>query len=206
MIADRPPVTANLVLPILIKPALKKVEQESLDAAATIKVALLNAEFKYPGLILEFVTCLARRIDPGINMAKALLTLQGNVPDPDEYKCHRSEEMYIELNKKACNLKKILSRIPNEINDRRTFLETIKEIASAIKKLLDCVADITNSTTNPTNRQALDDRKRDFIRYSKKFSNKLKEFFKEGHPQAVFISAAHLVNQTYAIQLTVKSH
>lgn len=38
----------------------------------------------------------------------------------------RSEDAFQELNKKSASLKKILSRIPDEINDRKTFLETIK--------------------------------------------------------------------------------
>jgi hypothetical protein len=39
-----------------------------------------------------------------------------------------SEPVFIvkELNRKSASLKKILSRIPDEITDRKTFLETIK--------------------------------------------------------------------------------
>ena len=43
-----------------------------------------------------------------------------------EYKLSRTEEPFQELNKKSAALKKILSRIPDEITDRKTFLETIK--------------------------------------------------------------------------------
>lgn len=43
-----------------------------------------------------------------------------------EYRLTRSEEAFQELNKKSASLKKILSRIPDEITDRKTFLETIK--------------------------------------------------------------------------------
>lgn len=43
-----------------------------------------------------------------------------------EYRLTRSEDAFQELNKKSASLKKILSRIPDEISDRRTFLETIK--------------------------------------------------------------------------------
>ena len=43
-----------------------------------------------------------------------------------EYKLSRTEEPFQELNKKSVALKKILSRIPDEITDRKTFLETIK--------------------------------------------------------------------------------
>lgn len=43
-----------------------------------------------------------------------------------EYRLNRSEDAFQELNKKSAQLKKILSRIPDEINDRKTFLEIIK--------------------------------------------------------------------------------
>lgn len=192
-----PPVTANLILPILIKPILNKIEVQSQDAALEIKIALLRAESAFPGLILELVTKLTKPMDPNLNMTKSLLTLQGSVAD--------SEENKTELNRRASTLKKILSRIPDEISDRKLFLETIKEVASAIKKLLDCLTDIIRQTEIASRRRALEDRKRDFIKCSKRFSNKLKEFFKEGLVELVFVSAAHLINQTYAIQLTLKT-
>lgn len=43
-----------------------------------------------------------------------------------EYRLNRTEDAFQELNKKSAALKRILSRIPDEISDRRTFLETIK--------------------------------------------------------------------------------
>lgn len=43
-----------------------------------------------------------------------------------EYKSARTEDAFQELNKKSASLKRILSRIPDEITDRKTFLETIK--------------------------------------------------------------------------------
>lgn len=197
MIGERPPVTANLILPILIKPVLKKIEAQSQEAALEIKIALLRAESAFPGLILEMITQFTKHIDPNFDMIKCLLTLQGSVTDSEE-------NSSIELNRRSSTLKKILSRIPNEISDRKVFLDTIKEVASAIKKLLDCLTDIISRTDSPSRKQKLEDRKRDFIKCSKRFSNKLKEFFKEGEAQSVYVSAAQLINQTYAIQLTVK--
>lgn len=81
-----------------------------------------------------------------VNMNEGILRLQGAVSDFDskffgaltvllfltvgvlvvEYRLNRSEDAFQELNKKSAALKKILSRIPDEINDRKTFLETIK--------------------------------------------------------------------------------
>ena len=43
-----------------------------------------------------------------------------------EYRSARSESAFQELNRKSASLKRILSRIPDEITDRKTFLETIK--------------------------------------------------------------------------------
>lgn len=43
-----------------------------------------------------------------------------------EYRLTRTEEPFQELNRKSVALKVILSRIPDEITDRKAFLETIK--------------------------------------------------------------------------------
>ena len=43
-----------------------------------------------------------------------------------EYQITRQEEGFRNLNDRAMNLKRILSRIPDEIYDRKQFLDTIK--------------------------------------------------------------------------------
>jgi programmed cell death protein 10 len=53
-----------------------------------------------------------------------------------EYKLSRTEEPFQELNKKSAALKKILARIPDEITDRKTFLETIKYSSHQFSKIL----------------------------------------------------------------------
>lgn len=55
-----------------------------------------------------------------------------------------------------------------------------REIASAIKKLLDTVSELSEYLPGPTGKQALEQKKREFVKYSKRFSNTLKEFFREG--------------------------
>lgn len=196
MARDNPPVIANLILPLLIKPALNKIELQSHETALDIKLALLKAESAYPGLILEMITKFTQHVDPDIDITKSLLLIQSTI----------TEDTQTELSKRSNALKRTLGRIPNEITDRKVFLETIKEVASSIKKLLDCLTDIINRTESETLRLKLDDRKRDFIRSSKRFSNKLKEFFKEGETQPVYNSAAHLINQIYAIELSIRRH
>lgn len=60
------------------------------------------------------------------------------------------------------------------------FIYNFREIASAIKKLLDAVNEVSAYIPGPSNKQALEQRKREFVKYSKRFSNTLKDYFKEG--------------------------
>jgi len=207
MSEDKPPICANLIVPVLIRPIIHKIEKHDPMAAQTLLNAINKAEATEPGIMLDVVTSILKRRDLNVNITESLLKLQGHIPEFDDHKCKRPEELFQDLNRKTYSLKKILSRIPDEINDRKTFLETIKEIASAIKKLLDCVNEISNSPqiTSPSDKRAIENRKRDFIKDSKKFSQTLKEFFREGQTQTVFQSAAQLICATNTIQRTVKT-
>ncbi|XP_017784485.1 PREDICTED: programmed cell death protein 10 [Nicrophorus vespilloides] len=203
---DETPVT-TLILPVLIRPILSQLERRDVSASQTLRAALSKAESSFPGLTYDLVVGILRRGELNVNMNESILRLQGALNDSDvvEYRLNRSEDAFQELNKKSATLKKILSRIPDEITDRKTFLEIIKEIASAIKKLLDAVNEVNGFIPGPTGKQALDQRKREFVKYSKRFSNTLKEYFKEGHANSVFVSALYLIHQTNMIISTVKS-
>ncbi|XP_063972172.1 programmed cell death protein 10-A [Diachasmimorpha longicaudata] len=203
---DETPVT-SLVLPVILRPILSKLESQNVVAAQTLKSALSKAENSHPGITYDLILGIVRRADLSLDMNASVLRLQGVASDCDaiEYRSGRSEDAFQELNRKSTALKRILSRIPDEITDRKTFLETIKEIASAIKKLLDAVNEVTAFIPGIAGKQALDQRKREFVKYSKRFSNTLKEYFKEGQAKAVFISALFLIRQTNMIMITVKN-
>ncbi|KAK0094101.1 hypothetical protein PV326_011822 [Microctonus aethiopoides] len=203
---DETPVT-SLVLPVILRPILSKLESQNVVAAQTLRAALSKAESSNPGITYDLVMGIVRRAELSLDMNASVLRLQGIASDCDaiEYRSARSEDAFQELNRKSTALKRILSRIPDEITDRKTFLETIKEIASAIKKLLDAVNEVTAFIPGLTGKQALDQRKREFVKYSKRFSNTLKEYFKEGQAKAVFISALFLIRQTNMIMVTVKN-
>ncbi|KAK8390129.1 hypothetical protein O3P69_012991 [Scylla paramamosain] len=187
---------ASLVYPVLIRPILVQIERENVASSQTLRAALSRVEAAYPRL----------HADLSVNMNESVLRLQGSVNETDssDYRVTRTEDAFQELNRKSANLKRILSRIPDEITDRKTFLETIKQIASAIKKLLDAVTEVSQFIPGMQGKQALEHRKRDFVKHSKKFSNTLKEYFKEGQANAVFVSATFLIHQTNLIMLTVK--
>ncbi|CAH1113846.1 unnamed protein product [Psylliodes chrysocephalus] len=203
---DETPVT-TLILPVLIRPILSELEKQDVSASQTLRSALTKAEASHPGLTYDLVIGILRKGDLTVNMNESILRLQGAVSDSDvvEYRLNRSEDAFQELNRKSAALKRILSRIPDEITDRKTFLETIKEIASAIKKLLDAVNAVSGFIPGTTGKQSLEQRKREFVKYSKRFSNTLKEYFKEGHANSVFVSALYLIHQTNMIITTVKN-
>ncbi|CAG9863084.1 unnamed protein product [Phyllotreta striolata] len=203
---DETPVT-TLILPVLIRPILSELEKQDVSASQTLRSALTKAEASHPGLTYDLVVGILRKGDLTVNMNESILRLQGALSDSDvvEYRLNRSEDAFQELNRKSAALKRILSRIPDEITDRKTFLETIKEIASAIKKLLDAVNAVSGFIPGTTGKQSLEQRKREFVKYSKRFSNTLKEYFKEGHANSVYVSALYLIHQTNMIITTVKN-
>ncbi|EGI57875.1 PREDICTED: programmed cell death protein 10 isoform X1 [Acromyrmex echinatior] len=202
---DETPVT-SLILPVILRPILTKLERQNVMAAQTLRAALSKAESSHPGITYDLIMGIIRRAELNLDMNESVLRLQGTASDYDavEYRSARSEDAFQELNRKSISLKRILSRIPDEITDRKTFLETIKEIASAIKKLLDAVNEVTAFIPGSAGKQALDQRKREFVKFSKRFSNTLKEYFKEGQANSVFVSALYLIHQTNMIMLTVK--
>ncbi|KAH9497228.1 programmed cell death protein 10-A isoform X1 [Dermatophagoides farinae] len=210
-----PSVTAALIWPIIVRPLLCKIQKHSQQAAVVLLKALGKCEHRRPGFLLEFITeILATRNIISMNMTEALLRMQSQIPEFEEQRCRRQEEPFQELNRRTFALKKILSRIPDVLYDRQVFLETIRKIASAIKKLLDCVNDITGSNGSSSSgsgfiqtyqdKRSVDQRKREFIKDSKNFSQTLKEYFKHGDGGAVLQSAAQLILATNAIQKTIK--
>ncbi|WP_411023084.1 PDCD10/CCM3 family protein, partial [Salmonella sp. s51228] len=101
-----------------------------------------------------------------------------------------------------------LSRIPEQIHDRARFLQTIKDIAAAIKEVLDAVNDVLKKYPNLANmreyKRYIDLNKKVFIKHSKSFSDTLKGYFKDGRSDKVFDSANRLINQTNELLRTFK--
>lgn len=200
-------VTSTLAFSALLKPVFKQLESRDKNSSEALQSSFGTLEQHNPGFCYYLLSEIIERADLKININEVVLRLQECTTNTvnNEHSLQLSEEPFQDLNRKSAALKAILSRIPDEITDRKTFLETIKEIASAIKKLLDVVNEIGVFLPTLAEKQAIEQRKKEFVKYSKKFSTTLKEYFKEGHSNAVFISALCLIRQTNQMMITVKN-
>lgn len=199
---------AKMIVDVVLGPIFERLEKKDISATQTLRSAFMKSDSALPGFIYDYVRGILRKADchEKFDISETVLRL-GGAPESEDLRITRPEHTFQELSRCAQHLKKILSRIPDQIYDRRQFLETIKEIASAIKLLLDAVNRVINEVPTADNgsKQILEDRKKEFVRYSKKFSNTLKEFFRDTNQnQSVFLSANYLTYQTNLILRTVK--
>ncbi|XP_046853136.1 programmed cell death protein 10-like [Xenia sp. Carnegie-2017] len=202
-VEERVPIP-NLALNALLIPAIKEtakchhVDQTILDR---IQGAFQKAELQAPGVCQDFVSAILKQESIPHNMNEILLLLSEK--EIDALFIDRPEPGFQTLNKKAQKLKKTLCQIPKEIHDRSKFLQAIKEIASSIKELLDSVNDVLKSyiTTGRMmeHKRNLEFHKKEFVKYSRSFSDTLKRYFKDSKEDSVYYSANKLISQTNSI-------
>jgi len=202
--------TNALVLPNILYPVIGQLDKAGYkDIQSDLRTTLFKLEEIYPGFSNDFLQSFLNKEMPLLssttNMNELTLKLE-KYCDKSSYfiSSSRSEQDFHELNLRSKNLKRILSRIPDDINEKREFLETIKEIASAIKKTLDSVTNTYQYFKSIDGRQALENEKKEFIKYSKHFSNTLKAYFRDSNRDDVFIAANHLLIQTDYLLRTIK--
>lgn len=203
---EEPAVVPNLALNVLLGPALVELQKEDAEAVRILRTAFSKAEMENPGVSQEIVAGILRAENIQVNMNEILLRCA--VCDVEDYSTGRKEVQFTILNKKAKDLKAILCKIPSEIGNRSQFLQTIKDIASAIKELLDAVNEVFKNCQTVGKmkeyKKVLEHNKKEFVKYSKSFSDTLKQYFKDGRADAVYTSANRLINQTNNILYTFK--
>ncbi|CAH3024674.1 unnamed protein product [Porites evermanni] len=189
----------NLALETIVKPALRELEP-SFDAQAVekLRAAFTKAEKDIPGVTQQIVGEILKSASLSVNMNEILLLSASN--NSEDYTFDVKEPEFTALSKKAKDLKAILSKIPAEISNRQKFLQTIKDIATAIKDLLDAVNEVFKNCQSVGKmlqyKEGLERNKKEFVKYSKNFSDTLKQYFKDQRAEAVYISANKLINQT----------
>lgn len=197
----------SLPLHVILFPILDELQHTNdLAAAQTLRAAFSKVEQKNPGFSQEFVNGILQQRSPGVDLTESLLKLAAY--DSEEYRITRREPEFTRLNEQARRLKLILARLPDEANDRPQFLQTIKDIASAIKDLLEAVNVVFKNNEafrRPEHKKNLDQHKKEFITSSKNFSVTLKSYFKDGKISSVYVSAIHLVHQTNTLLKMMKS-
>lgn len=201
--ATMKPVSVSLHVALL--PVLDELSKQfDKRTVHMLKDAFTETERQVPGFTQEFLNGLLQKEAPDeINFTESLLRMSGN--DSPEFAIQHREPEFKKLSDRAQSLKQILSRIPDEMHDRPRFLQTIKDIASAIKDLLDAVNEVFRRYSSRTNRRTLDTQKREFVRCSKNFSDTLKVYFRDGQEARVFASAIRLIQQANAILMVFKS-
>uniref|UniRef100_A0A915B010 Programmed cell death protein 10 n=1 Tax=Parascaris univalens TaxID=6257 RepID=A0A915B010_PARUN len=180
----------------------RRNDEKAAQQLRNLRATLRQADNASPSFLFDFTKILLNDSKLNINLQEAFLRMQASAPT-DDLELPNAKPEFCELSARAIALRRVLARVPEEMSDRRTFLETIKEIASSIKKLLDATNAVMQ-VVPPSAQQSVEKRKREFVHYSKRFSNTLKEYFRDQNATQVSVSANQLIFQTTLIIKTVR--
>ena len=205
---ELPNVTMKIFSPVVLD------ENASLESSKAIQTALSKVDVANLSTSYDFVLGLVKKTD-AVGDASTRVSKEvsnrniqtiARTTNCDKFQTSQPENNFYDAKKKCLGLKRTLSRVKTEINDRKSFLEIIKEIASAIKKLLDSVNNvITHTIDDEEDEKALDleEKKKDFVRGSKRFSNTLKDYFRNGNQTSVIFASESLIAQVNEIMISL---
>ncbi|KHJ96443.1 hypothetical protein OESDEN_03591 [Oesophagostomum dentatum] len=118
----------------------KRDDDRALAAIHRLRSAMKASDNASPSFLFDFTKNLLAESELSINLQEAYLRMHDTSPTDDLIvQGYEHVPEYKELTKRAIDLRRVLSRVPEEMADRHQFLETIKLIASSIKKLLEAI-------------------------------------------------------------------
>lgn len=191
-----------------ILPSIREICGKDQQAEKALIQTFLKAEKHAPGFSDDFMRSFHKQAEavPYPYEATILATSSQHLR---EFQLSNDSELAPLIQSRADNLKKILSSIPRVIPDRPIFLQTIKDIASNIRMLLDALNQRIeiNRQKSRASTDRLDMQKREFVRFSKRFSEALKEYFQDRcdeRKRGVFREANRLLHQTNQVLNTLR--
>ena len=197
---ELPNITMKIFSPVVL-------EDDNLSTPKALHSALSRVDVAKLGTSYDLVLGLVKKNNsstPDENFKKfKTLERPGKMTNCDTFRSSQLEDKFYDAKKKCLGLKRTLSRVKNEIEDRKGFLGIIKEIASAIKKLLDSVNIVIQHVSNDERGLDLEDKKKEFVKGSKRFSNTLKEYFRDGNSIMVINESEFLIVQVNEIMLAL---
>uniref|UniRef100_A0A665V582 Programmed cell death protein 10 n=1 Tax=Echeneis naucrates TaxID=173247 RepID=A0A665V582_ECHNA len=110
----------SMTLYAVMYPVFNELERINLSAAQTLRAAFIKAERENPGLTQDIIMKILEKKNVQINFTESLLRMAAD--DVEDFMIDRPEQEFQDLNEKARALKHILSKIPDEINDRCILL------------------------------------------------------------------------------------
>lgn len=192
---------AAITFKSLFEPVLKVLENQDRNAATILRESLSRAESEGPGFLLQFVRTLLQKADLNtVDLNETVLRVQLHLPE-DNFASN-----YSDLSHWAIQLKNSLSRMPDIMVDRNSFIKHLRELAGNMESFLKSIDTVSKSMVDQEFVRSIERSKRDFIADSRHFKETLLSYFSNQGTIGVFASANRLIYHMTVIIETLRQY